>query len=462
MGKLFSRSDVRVPTVSDGPGPGWEAKQAEIIRLLDLLIEGRFQSIPAGDDPIDRKIAELGRVMERRGLAHLKDLVAMSIISNQGVNDVASMMRSVSDTNHRSQGVATAAEELVASVREIASRAESAAGDAAAVQQSARSSQESAGRAVDTMAAISRSVDEAAGKVDTLAEASAQIGTIIDQIEAIAKQTNLLALNATIEAARAGEAGKGFAVVAGEVKNLANQTGRATVDIRTRIETLRSEMGSIVASMQESARMVEKGQEVIIATGEGIREVTREIQQASEKIGDISAILTQQSSASGEVAQGIVAIADDAAENVRMISAVMDVLAEADVTITNAVPELMKLEITDKTVHVAKSDHMIWRRKLAQMVVGKVKLNPNELADHHHCRLGKWYDAIPEGDIRQHPAFKALEGPHRDVHALGIEAARKFQSGDIHGALENVGYAGAASIPVMFYLDQLIARHTKG
>ena len=103
-------------------------------------------------------------------------------------------------------------------------------------------------------------------RVDALARASQRIGEIVAQIEAIAKQTNLLALNATIEAARAGEAGKGFAVVATEVKNLANQTARATDDIRGRIATLKSDMDAIVATMRAGAETVGAGQEAVRLT----------------------------------------------------------------------------------------------------------------------------------------------------------------------------------------------------
>ena len=74
--------------------------------------------------------------------------------------------------------------------------------------------------------------------VKTLAEGAQKIGDVVNLISTIAAQTNLLALNATIEAARAGDAGKGFAVVASEVKNLANQTAKATEDISQQIATI--------------------------------------------------------------------------------------------------------------------------------------------------------------------------------------------------------------------------------
>jgi len=109
-------------------------------------------------------------------------------------------------------------------------------------------------------------------------------------------------------------------------------------------------------------------------------------------------------------------------------------------------------------VHLAKSDHMIWRKKLAEMLIGKTKLNPAELSNHHTCRLGKWYDSLQDGELKQHPAFARLEAPHREVHAFGIEAAQMYQKGDLDGAVTAVERAAQASLSVLQGLDDLASR----
>ena len=98
-----------------------------------------------------------------------------------------------------------------------------------------------------------------------LAENASRISVVVDLIQVIASQTNLLALNATIEAARAGEAGRGFAVVASEVKSLANQTAKATDEIRSQIARMQEVTTSAVGAIQNIGQTIGEINEVTAA-----------------------------------------------------------------------------------------------------------------------------------------------------------------------------------------------------
>ncbi len=149
---------------------------------------------------------------------------AMSHAAEEATHQATAVSVSVQQASVNVQTVATAAEELSIAVQEIA-------------QQVAQSSKIAGQAVVDT--------DRTNKTVEGLNRAAQQIGEVVQLIEAIAGQTNLLALNATIEAARAGDAGKGFAVVASEVKSLANQTAKATEDIRAQIGEIQGATGEI-------------------------------------------------------------------------------------------------------------------------------------------------------------------------------------------------------------------------
>jgi methyl-accepting chemotaxis protein len=192
------------------------------------------------------------------------------------------------------QTVATAAEELSATIREIS-------------QQVTQANNISTSAVSETKGA--------AEKVQGLARSAKDIGDVLSLISDIADQTNLLALNATIEAARAGDAGKGFAVVASEVKNLANQTAKATEEISGQIGGIQNATEDTVRAIEGIGRVVNKVNEISTAIaaaieeqGAATQEIARNVEQASSgtqevsaNIADVSTATTQTGQMSGEV-----------------------------------------------------------------------------------------------------------------------------------------------------------------
>jgi methyl-accepting chemotaxis protein len=184
------------------------------------------------------------------------------------------------------QTVAASAEQLSASIREIATQVGTAG-------QVTGSAVESSHRASDTIGQLSRSVT--------------RIGEVAKLISAIASQTNLLALNATIEAARAGEAGKGFAVVAGEVKNLANQTAKATEEISAQIGEIQATTLAAVQSVSEINNAIGDVQGVSSA-------VAAAIEEQGAATAEIARNVAQTSDAAQEMAQRIARVSAEASE----------------------------------------------------------------------------------------------------------------------------------------------------
>ncbi len=425
---------------------------------LRYLLDGQFHKIAEGScihTSLIKKIADQNADLTERNLRRTVD---MSITASKSVTGVAEMTRELSEVDKQTQSIAAAVEELAASVGSISESASGATDEIAHVTDSATIGLDGAKMAQATMDEIANSVQQSAQKVDGLSIASEEIGKIVKDIEDIAKQTNLLALNATIEAARAGEAGKGFAVVANEVKSLANQTATATENIRTRIDNLRKEMTGIISAMDEGNKKVSKGKEVINASTQEMMHISDQVAVVNNRMQEINGILGQQAEASQEVSKGVATIAHMSAANVAKVNDVIELLETTEAPITEAVNEMVTRGGKAAVIYAAKSDHMIWMRKLAQMLAGRAALNPGELADHHSCRLGKWYDSQHDPEFTSLPEWAALKQPHQDVHTRGIEAARLYSQGNINGAVTAVENADEASRRVMEILDKISHR----
>ena len=143
--------------------------------------------------------------------------------------------------------------------------------------------------------------------MEGLSASAQRIGDVVNLIQSIASQTNLLALNATIEAARAGEAGKGFAVVASEVKQLANQTAKATEDISGQVSEIQVRTGGAVGAIRGISRTIAQVNEISGAIAAAVEEQTaatneigRNVQQAAQGTQEVSTNIASVSRAAEE------------------------------------------------------------------------------------------------------------------------------------------------------------------
>ena len=286
-------------------------RERDLTRSTDLTSTDEIGRTGAA---LDEAVAAVRTLID--GLAASADGVAAS--SEELSASAAQISASAQETSMQSGVVSGAAEEVSRSVQTVAAGAEQMGASIREIASNAAEASDVAARAV-------AAAETTTATVAKLGESSAEIGNVVKVITSIAEQTNLLALNATIEAARAGEAGKGFAVVANEVKELAQETAKATEDIARRVLAIQGDTTAAVSAIEEISTIVA---------------------QISDRQTTIASAVEEQTATTNEMSRSVQEAASGStqiAENITGVSAAADSTTQALGQTRTAVDELSRM-----------------------------------------------------------------------------------------------------------------------
>jgi methyl-accepting chemotaxis protein len=251
--------------------------------------------------------------------AMMTNIVLSAEAAASAAEQITAASRQVAEGAQRqsdqAQGITRSMSEMTNTIADNARNAGKAADVAETNRRVAQSGSTIVSETVEKIREIAVVVKRSAETIEKLGTSSAEIGEIISVINEIADQTNLLALNAAIEAARAGDSGRGFAVVADEVRKLAERTTQATKKISTMIQTIQYETREAVRVMEQGQEQVSTGITLADEAGISLKRVATSSEETLSRISDIAAASEEQSAATGNINDGVAAIAEISAHS---------------------------------------------------------------------------------------------------------------------------------------------------
>lgn len=282
-------------------------RQTQYLNNAIKIMADKNLSVPIEMDCKD-EYGDVARELEKTRV-QLNDMIKTQVASSDELFALTEVMTiSMSETKDSAQEefdeidqLATAMSEMTSTVQTVAEHAQSASSLTEQASGQALTGQKFVQGSVSKMSELSSDIAASAAAVNQVEERVDSIGSVVGTIQGISEQTNLLALNAAIEAARAGEAGRGFAVVADEVRNLAQRTQQATVEIQDMISHLQSSANSAVELMEKSVVEAAEGVDLVTNAGSELDGIVSQVNQINDMNFQIATAAGQQSSVAEEM-----------------------------------------------------------------------------------------------------------------------------------------------------------------
>ncbi|MBW7856717.1 MAG: cache domain-containing protein [Leptonema sp. (in: Bacteria)] len=427
------------------------------------LVDGDFTvSIETKrDDEIGKLIQSVVKIVNRL-VSVVNQVIPVSVKIDESMVVLRSAVEhTVAGTEKqadRAGQISAASEEITQTVAEIARTATSSTTLSNEAMKTALAGRKYAELASSGVKQVNNAASILIDRIERMNQATRQIGEVVDLIRSVAEQTNLIALNASIEASRAGLAGSRFSVIAEEVRKLARNAGDATADVNRIVESVKSEMTEIREAMKAVDHNLESASGAIVSTDQTLDRIVGNFKEVDHNITQIAAAIEELSITSRDVAQNIAEtmnISGDIKEMAQRVKTEFNrlvVVAEGLRESTGGI----KTDVTQKMIlDLAKTDHRLFIEKIDSCLSGESDLQPEDLANHRHCRFGKWYFSEGVEKCGHLQVFKDIDTPHNLVHKLGRDAVSLYRSGQKEQAIAAYMQAEDQSHNIISLIEEL-------
>lgn len=408
---------------------------------------------------IDQQI--LNEVFTENIIENVVTEITSLVDANAKIMYMKDLIFSLDRQNAEIQSSTAATEEISASIVEVAnfsnqisSKTNDSVTYATNSQQTIEHALEEIFKTEDTFSSIVNTFSDLQNKVK-------DIENVVVLINDIASQTNLLALNASIEAARAGEQGKGFAVVAEEVRKLAENTVTALQEVSNNVQHLKSYSNHVSNSIGETTEIITNASNEAKAALPLLSSIVHSTEDINVDVTNTAAISEEQAASIDEITNRMGEMANLQEEIRHLGNNTSASIYDLSVEINNFRLKVIENNNThlssNALLQLSKADHILWKWRIYNMFLGLETVNPEDVAAHTECRLGKWYgQENTKARFGHLEAYKALDRVHAEVHNAARDAAENFQNHDVEAAENDLTRLDAASAQVLAYLDELI------
>lgn len=399
------------------------------------------KSIIDNPPPLEKEFMELQELerMKDNSISEMLSEVNELLQYMTRLDYVREMILDAERHAHLIGNVSASSEEMTASTEGIAHYVEQSHNN---MKQALNQTDLALKRVEKTFESIERNmaeIQEVKAIIAEVSEETVKINELVNVIKSVADQTNLLSLNASIEAARAGENGRGFAVVADEIKKLAQNTKEQVDIIRSIVESLNSKIYHASSEIDRVVEKVKTSKGSINVATESISEIGGIMNRIGESFTSITSSVEEQTATSEEITSNIM----EAHEKVFVLKGKTNDTGASFYEISVRVEKLrMKALSLSKNVDpkvmlsLTITDHLLWKWRVCNMILGYVKLDESAVGDHTTCRLGQWIASQNVQNSSMRSLFERMEKPHRDLHTQAKNAIQLYNEGRTEEAVE--------------------------